>query len=324
MRVTHFDRDTRSGNYTFEQLFTTLRSEFEKHIAIDVFQRPKELNVPQSILWARKQAGQLNHITGDVNYLCLGLPKDKTIITVHDLGHFTRSLSGLKKLIYKKVWMDWPLDRALHITAISEFTKRQLIEFVNIPEEKISVIKNPVLPFIKFSPLPKNSKPIILQIGSGTNKNLSRLIEAVQGLNVKLLLINRLEDPIYLQLLKKYNIDFEQRCDLDQEGLQKAYSDSDIVFFASEYEGFGMPILEAQAVGRPVITGKVSAMPEAVGEGGLVVDPFNVEEIRQVIINLNESEDLKETVIKRGFENLKKYQIGEIASQYINLYERFW
>lgn len=321
MLVHHFDRDSRVGNYTFEQLFGTIRKELVQYTAIEVFKKPENLGIIQSIRWAKQNAGPINHITGDVNYLALGLPTKNTIITVHDLGHYLRGLNGLKKIVYKKLWMDLPFSKAAHLTAISEFTKSQLMEFAGIPESKISVIKNPVLPFIKHSDLKYHEVPVILQVGSGTNKNLERLILAIRGLDVKLLLLNRLDNPHHVQMLRDYGINYEQRIDLNQEGLNQAYRDCDFLFFASEYEGFGMPILEAQAAGRPVITGNVSAMPEASGEGALIVDPFNVEEIRHAIIQLMEDRSLREELVLKGKENLKLYQLEPIAKAYFKLYE---
>lgn len=322
MLVHHFDRDNRVGNYTFEQLFETIRKELVKNIQVNVFKKPDEFGILKSIRWASKNKGPINHITGDVNYLSLGLPKDRTIITVHDIGHYTRSLKGWKKKAYKKLWMDIPFNRVNHITAISEFTKNQLIEYASVPESKITVIKNPVLPFIKPSPSPKNEVPVILQIGSGTNKNLERLIYAVRGLDVKLLLINRLENFSHVQLLRDFGIQYEQRINLNSEGLNQAYKDADIVFFASEYEGFGLPILEAQAAERPVLTGTVSAMPEAAGEGAILVDPFSVDEIRRGLVDLLEQSQLRERLIELGRKNLVQYQVESIAKDYLALYER--
>lgn len=322
MEVYHFDRDSRSGNYTFEQLFGTIRKELNKFAEVKVLKKPDDMGILKSIHWAKKNAGPLNHITGDVNYLALGLPAKKTIITVHDLGHYTRTLRGLKKMVYKKLWMDLPFSNAIHLTAISEFTKGQLIDLAGISESKITVIKNPVLPFIQSTPLPDREVPVILQVGSGTNKNLERLIYAIKGLRVKLLLINRLEDPNYLKLLNDFKIDFEQRTDLNSEELNQAYADCDILFFASEYEGFGMPILEAQAAGRPVITSNVSAMPEAAGRGAILVNPFDLREIRASIIRLIDERELRQELIAKGKENLIHYQVESIARAYLELYDR--
>jgi glycosyltransferase involved in cell wall biosynthesis len=323
LRIHHFNRDPRPANYTFEQLFGAIRLELEKSVKIDNQNLPAGLNKYQAIIWAKQRAGKINHITGDVNYLSYGLPKQGQIITVHDLGHYTRTLGGWKKYVYKKFWLDGPFSKAQALTAISEFTKNEMVQRLGVPESKIHIIGNPVLPGITFSDLPDNPKPIILQIGSGTNKNVARLIAAVKGLEVKLLLVNKLLDLRIKSLLKDSKVDFEQCADLDFNGLNQAYAKADVLFFASEYEGFGMPILEAQAAGRPVITSTVTSMPEAAGEkGAIFVDPYDVEQIRAAIIKIISSKSLQREYVQQGLENLKKYQIGHIAQQYLKLYEQ--
>lgn len=324
MKVHHFNRDPRPANYTFEQLFGALRHELEKSIEVVNNDMPAGLGKLKAINWAKSRHGAINHITGDVNYLAYGLPTKGLIITVHDLGHYTRSLSGVKKIIYKKFWLDGPFAKAKKITAISEFTKQELIKRLGIAESKIVVIKNPIIPGITFSAQPKNLKPVILQVGSGTNKNVLRLLEAVKGIDVKLLLVNRLLDPEVNKKLADYKIDFEKCSDLDLQGLNNAYARADMLFFASEYEGFGLPILEAQAAGRPVITSNLASMPEAAGpNGALLVDPYDVNAIRQAIISLIESDDVSKNLIQAGLQNLKSYQINDIAKQYIQLYHEF-
>lgn len=152
MFVHHFNRDSRPGSYTFEQLFSAIREALVQHIEVVSHDLPSGMGPLQNIQWAHDRAGQINHITGDVHYLALGLPPEKTIITVHDLGHYTRSLRGLKKWVYRKLWLDWPLKRAVRLTAISKFTKQQLIDLLGIPEHKITVIPDPLLPGFIHTP----------------------------------------------------------------------------------------------------------------------------------------------------------------------------
>lgn len=322
MTVHHFNRDPRAGSYTFEQLFGAIRTALSQYIDVVSHDLPEGLHPFKSIQWVRQRQGEVNHITGDVNYLALGLPSDHTIITVHDLGHYIRSLTGVKKLVYRKLWLDWPFKRAAHLTAISAFTKQQLIEYLNIPEQKISVIPNPLLPGFSYSPYRfHKEQPKILQIGSGSNKNLSRLIEAIKGMNVSLVLVNRLHDQAIREQLDASGIPYEQRTDLSFEELQQAYRDCDILFFASEYEGFGMPILEAQATGRPVLTSNLASMPEAAGKGGAVfVDPFSVESIRLGMQQIIQYSSLRDQLITVGLQNIKRYQVDKIAQQYIQIY----
>lgn len=322
MIVHHFNRDQRPANYTFEQLFGAIRAELSKDITIINNDMPSGLNRLQAILWAKKNAGKINHITGDVHFLSYGIPKNKSILTIHDIGYFKQELRGFKKQFYKKIWLTDPCKKVEIITVISNYTKLDLIESVKINEEKIVVIPNPLLPGFRKIPKIKNSKPVILQVGSGNNKNLSRLISSCIGLDVKLLLINKLFDKSINDKLIKSKIEFEQRTDLNFEELLQAYVDSDILFFASEYEGFGMPIIEAQAVGRPVITSNLSAMPEIAGkDAAYFVNPFQVEDIRNAILRLIEDTSKSNYLVEKGYENIQRFSLKEIASKYKNIYQ---
>ena len=107
---------------------------------------------------------------------------------------------------------------------------------------------------------------------------------------------------------------------LTDEELVAAYRRCDMVVFASLYEGFGMPILEAQAMGRPVITSNVGAMKEAAGDGALLVDPYSVEEIRAAILRIKREPTLREDLIAKGLRNAEKFRGAAIAERYAGLY----
>ena len=93
-----------------------------------------------------------------------------------------------------------------------------------------------------------------------------------------------------------------------------------MVVFASLYEGFGLPILEAQAMGRPVITSNFGAMKEAAGEGALLVDPYSVEAIREAILRITREPALREDLIAKGRENAERFRAEAVAARYGELY----
>jgi len=108
---------------------------------------------------------------------------------------------------------------------------------------------------------------------------------------------------------------------LTYEEIIKCYEDCDILCFASTYEGFGMPIIEAQAVGRPVITSTVASMPEVAGEGAYLVDPYSVTSIKKGIEKVIYDTAYRNELIRTGKENIKRFEVGKIASQYLKIYE---
>jgi glycosyltransferase involved in cell wall biosynthesis len=96
---------------------------------------------------------------------------------------------------------------------------------------------------------------------------------------------------------------------------------ADLVAFVSTYEGFGVPILEAQATGRVVISGNISPLTEVSGGGALLVDPSNSDEIKKGILQITENETLRNNLIQIGLENVKKYSAKSVAAQYFELYK---
>jgi len=99
-----------------------------------------------------------------------------------------------------------------------------------------------------------------------------------------------------------------------------AYRECDLVVFASSYEGFGLPILEANATGRPVVTSNVCSMPEVAGGAACLVDPFDVASIRAGVNRVLSDPAYRESLIVAGFENAKRFGAARIARAYADVY----
>jgi glycosyltransferase involved in cell wall biosynthesis len=93
-----------------------------------------------------------------------------------------------------------------------------------------------------------------------------------------------------------------------------------MLLFASTYEGFGLPIIEAQAVGRPVITSDLCSMPEAAGGAACLVDPYDVAAIRQAVLRVMEDHEYRDDLIARGLVNVERFRASKVAAQYAQLY----
>tara|TARA_B100000900_G_C20566648_1_gene711423 strand:- start:1561 stop:1923 length:363 start_codon:yes stop_codon:yes gene_type:complete len=100
------------------------------------------------------------------------------------------------------------------------------------------------------------------------------------------------------------------------------YESSDLVVFASFHEGFGMPIVEANAIGRPIICSNVCSLPEIAGDAALFVDPCSVEEIRNSINCLINNKRKWDYYVEKGLINAKRFNQTNIADQYIDIYEQ--
>ena len=167
--VHYFERKAGPGRYSLERVFADIRQNLPADIRAVVLKCPYEstgiLNRLCNIIWARRNAGPINHITGDVHYLSLALPRGRTILTIHDCVTLVRS-KGLKHLILWLLWFRLPIMFSACVTVISEFTKRELLAHVRCDPPKIRVIHDPVSEYFKpASPpihLTKKSRPYYL------------------------------------------------------------------------------------------------------------------------------------------------------------------
>jgi glycosyltransferase involved in cell wall biosynthesis len=274
-----------------------------------------------NVWWAWRHRGTVNHITGDVHFLALGLPRERTILTIHDCFPLDR-FTGLKRWILRTLWFDLPVRRSAFVTVISQETKRQLLRHVRVPEEKIVVIPDAAAAVFRPCPRPFRADcPTILHVGTTANKNLPRLIEALQGVNCRLKIIGELNEDLRRQLRTR-QISYESAANLDEAAIYRQYCEADLVSFISTYEGFGMPIIEAQWVERPVVTSNCSSMPEVAGRGACFVDPFDVQSIREGIARVIADATYRAKLIEEGRGNRERFLLDNVARMYLEIYER--
>jgi glycosyltransferase involved in cell wall biosynthesis len=320
MKITFYNRPINIG-HSIEAVFNILKEFFTDEVEYSDYYCTTKFKRLWSFYLARYHQGDINHITGDIHTLALFINPKKTLITVHDIGRYERDLRGIKKKMVKLIWLKLPLSRVSAITTISEFTKQKLISECGINGRKITVIPNPSCTDFPKSYAKFNSEnPCILQIGSGNNKNIYRLIEAIKGEDFSLLLIRRNDEKLKSKL-EEYKIKYEWLSDLSRSDIYKCYKKSDIVFFASEYEGFGVPILEANSVGRSIITSNLASMPEVAGDSAILVNPYSVSEIKNALFLLKLNKNVRNDLINKGFHNLKRYDPKKIAGMYQNIYD---
>ena len=133
-----------------------------------------------NLMFAKKQKADVYHVTGDVHYAVLALPKNRTILTIHDCI-FLYQYSGLKRWFFHRLLLKWPVKHCRIVTTISEQTKKDIIKFSGCSNDKVRVINNPLTEAIYYKPKPFNRElPVLLFLGSTPNKNLDRVIEAVK------------------------------------------------------------------------------------------------------------------------------------------------
>jgi glycosyltransferase involved in cell wall biosynthesis len=325
MRVVHFQRRRVGQAFSVERLFEDVRHALADQISIEV-----RLNAHASkgilprvcdMIAAARNAGDVNHVTGDIHYITYLLRRKRTILTVLDCVTLGR-LHGWRRSVFWFFWYWLPLRRACHVTAISEYTKEELLRCVRYPSDRVSVIYPSVSEEFSYYDKPLAlSRPRILQIGTSANKNLLRVIEALRGLRCQLVVIGEVSAEISKALARE-GIEWENHVGLSRPQLVDQYRKADLVMFASTYEGFGLPIVEANAVGRPVITSNVCAMPEVAGDAALIVDPFDVHSIRAGVKRLCADPEYCQQLVRAGLVNVERFRISKAARQYVELYRR--
>ncbi len=311
--------------FSIEVLFDSLRKHLPDTLQYQVVRSSfvnsgwgKKLYNTFEILF--KSQGDINHITGDVHYIAIFMKKRKTILTIHDLNLLNLP-SAFKRTIHRWFWLEIPIRKSQVVTVISQTTKEQILQHTHCPPEKIRVIYNCVSSAFKAHPKEfREREPIILQVGIKPNKNLGRVAEALEGISCQLEIIGKpLERD--LALLEKYKINYRWEVDLTNEQVVQKYIDCDMLVFISTYEGFGLPIIEANAVGRPVVTSNISSMPEVAGDAAHLVDPFSVSSIRSGIVKVIREPSYREQLIKNGWNNCQRFMPSTIAAAYAQLYQ---
>jgi glycosyltransferase involved in cell wall biosynthesis len=261
------------------------------------------------------------HITGHIHYIALVLPKNKTVLTVHDLN-ILHQKSGIRRFIIKKLFFDLPFRKLNYITAISDATKSEILKLTKCDENKIQVIYNPTFELeTNLEPKTFNSEcPTILQVGTAPHKNLRNVIKALETITCHLRIIGTLDSET-IELLRRYKIDYSNVFDLDTPQIEAEYNKSDIITFCSTYEGFGLPILEGQIAGKPMVTSNLSPMKEIAGNAAHLVNPLDSASINNGVLKIIGDPDYRNELVVNGFENIKRFEPAKITEQYQGLYD---
>lgn len=325
MKVIQHGRRPSLSHFSIERLFADIRGAFPAGYDVHFEPCPHRsrgfLPRLRNVVRAGSDAADVHHIVGDVHYLAFGLQRERTVLTIHDCAALSR-LQGLARAVLKYFWFSGPVSRAVVTTTISSFTKSELRQWIGARADQVQVVPNCVSSDFRFAPGAFNENaPVCLQVGTKRNKNLTRVTEALQGTPCHLEIVGEVSDE-QRGHLSASGVPFRILGRLADDDLREAYRRCDLVVFASTYEGFGLPILEAQATGRPVVTSNLGSMPEAAGDGALMVDPFSVEAIRAAVTSIMARSDLRSSLIERGLANVRRFQPREIAQQYARIYER--
>ena len=260
----------------------------------------------------------------------------KKIVTIHDLIFFR--FPQYYSFFDRKIHF-WKFKKAAEqadlIIAISEQTKRDIIQFLKVPEEKIKVVyqgchqafkKNQSVDFLNSVKEKFNlSERFILNVGTiEERKNLLNIVKAINGSEIPLVVIGKKTNYFkkIQKFLKKNKLENQVQFleNVSMEELAAIYKLADLFVYPSFFEGFGIPVIEALFSKTAVITSNLSCLPEAGGKDSVYIDPNNFEDLKAKISFLWENESERKRRAEKGFDFVQKFNDENIANDLMQVY----
>ena len=263
--------------------------------------------------------------------------KGKKVTTFHDLTLVKTYNTDKNWLVYhakqvvgKYVFKKVALENN-HLITISQFTKKELIEFTTVEDKKVTIIYESTDVALGASkPYTLPYKKYLLYVGQQSDyKNIKRLGDAHHNLlktypDLGLVLVGKknasaLANKAYFDKKEYKNILFTDYVPDSQ--LNWLYSHATAYVFASLMEGFGLPALEAMGHGTPVISSNATCLPEIYGKAAHYFDPTNTNDMTRAITEVLGNEKLRQKLSIAGYEQIKKYSWKKMAQQTLKVYE---
>ncbi len=264
------------------------------------------------------------------------------VVTIHDLIHKVNpAWFSRKELMLAGLPIRIAIKKATKIIAVSENTKKDIMKYYKIKDEKISVTLEaadssfkPIDNAFAFEYIKKKYAAIdtnfILYVGVlFKRRNIDRLLEAFsllkedKNIDYKLVIAGPGKDYFNLNYLlekHKFKTSVVYLNYVKQEDMPFLYNASLFFVYPSLYEGFGLPVLEAMSCGKAVITSNVSSLPEVIGDAGLIIDPYNTQDLYNAMRRLIENSSLRQDFGKRALIRSKIFSWDKMAEQTIDIY----
>lgn len=262
----------------------------------------------------------------------------KMVVTIHDLIflRYPQYYHWIDRIIYR-----WKFRHACRkadaIIAVSECTKRDIISFFRISEEKIKVVYQDCNPAFKRQDSDGKQKQIIekyqlpkqfiLYVGSiEQRKNLLLAVKALKQIPEEIHLVAIGKPTFYQQEIVQYArvMGLESRLhiknDFPCEDLPVVYQSAALFVYPSFFEGFGIPVIEALSCGIPVIAATGSCLEEAGGPDSIYVNPYDEAELAAKIREVLNNKDLAKKMVESGFEYMKRFEPQRIAGEIMEIY----
>ena len=311
-----------------------------------IIRQPESLiNKTLKIYWRSKNivkdllTNKIDIYHGLSNELPIGIETTsiKTVVTIHDLIfiRYPDLFNAIDRKIYHRKFKS-ACERANKIIAISDQTKKDIIDFLYIPEDKIKVVyqgcnkvfQNKIQEPKKHSVISKYNLPnnYLLYVGTiEERKNLLTLLKTLKKLPQQKLVVIGSGSSYKVKCLKfisKNNLSDRVifLSDLSLKEMAVIYQSASIMIYPSIFEGFGIPILEALFCKTPIITSKGGCFSEAGGLNSKYINPLSVSDMKEAIIEIQNSSKLQQNMTEKGFEYAQKFTDDKIAKNLMEVY----
>ena len=272
------------------------------------------------------------------NELPTGTPGVKTIVTIHDLIflRYPQFYKPIDRAIYRFKFRS-ACRRADRIVAVSECTKRDIVSFFRIPEEKIDVVYQGCNPVFATVPSEETKRRVaekyglppvyLLNVGSvESRKNLLLIVKALKRLPADIHLVAVGKSTPYRTEVEKYaaasglGSRLHVFDNVPTDDLPALYRMSRVFVYPSFFEGFGIPIIEALTSGIPVVAATGSCLEEAGGPDSLYVDPNDDAELAAKVVAIMNNNDLATRMSEKGAEYVRGFSEAKLAASLYNCY----
>lgn len=266
--------------------------------------------------------------------------KNKVVITVHDISFKAmKNIFTLKTRLWKNVITFFSLKKAVKIIAITNFTKNEIIKYYKVNKEKVNVVYNGFNDFskdlidenrINSEILKLKEKDYILTVSTiSPRKNIDGLIKAFDIIKDKTncdLVVAGKNGWLYENVYKIVDeLGINNRVfftgGINDEELKFLYKNAELFVYPSFYEGFGLPPLEAMSYGVPVVVSNVTSIPEVVDIEECFFNPYDVQEISCKISEVLNKPEIKNIIVSKGYDKIKKFNWEKCAKNTNRSYE---
>lgn len=255
----------------------------------------------------------------------------KKILTIHDLRYFHHKFITSNERLYAQLWkisLQYVKGKIDRVIAVSENTKKEVMKFLKFPEERVRVIYE--APDEKFRQLATENPDYIdapFILSNNVNLPLIKIYHKLKTMGIKhKLVVNRGLYTQFKNAIERANLqkDIVIVGYVPDEELVRLYNTADLYARQVQYEGFGLPPLEAMACGCPVIASNVASLPEVIGDAGILVTPHDIDGWTKAMYEVLTNEGLRQDLIKKGLKRTKMFSWEKAAEETYKVYEEVY